>query len=106
MAVIILPDAQQDVLTLQEYMLDKWEESGWLKAEDEIFEKLKNIDAEIFKGSSVKEFASVGIFEYQYVFTSHHKIVYRRFGKDTYVYVIAAHRQDFPTLLMKRFLKK
>ena len=33
MAVVILPDAQADLLSLQEYMLDKWGEVAWLKAE-------------------------------------------------------------------------
>ena len=40
MAVVILPDAQDDLLSLQEYMLDKWGEFEWLKAEDEIFKSL------------------------------------------------------------------
>lgn len=106
MAVIILPDAQEDLLSLQEYMLDKWGEIEWLKAEDEIFEKLEKVDTESFPGTAVKELASVGIFEYQNVFTSHHKLIYRRIDGDIYVYVIAGHRQDFPTLLMKRLLKK
>jgi toxin ParE1/3/4 len=62
-AIFILPDAQEDLLSLQEYMLDKWSASDWLKAEDEIFEKL------------------------------------------ALVYVVAGHRQDHPTLLMKRLLR-
>ena len=40
MAVIILPDAQKDLISLQEYMLNKWSEADGLKAEDEIFDKL------------------------------------------------------------------
>ena len=105
MAVIILPDAQEDLLSLQEYMLGKWSEAAWLKAEDEIFEKLALVDTGFLTGAPVQELASVGIFEYQNVFTSHHKLVYRRIKADVYVYVIAANRQDFPTLLMKRLLK-
>ena len=105
MAVIILPDAQEDMLSLQEYMLDKWNEAGWLKAEDEIFEKLALVDTGFLTGAPVQDLASVGIFEYQNVFTSHHKLVYRRINADVYVYIIAAHRQDFPALLMKRLLK-
>ena len=105
MAIIILPDAQEDLLSLQEYMLDKWSEADWLKAEDEIFEKLALVDTGFLTGAPVQEFASVGIFEYQNVFTSHHKLVYRRINTDVYVYVIAAHRQDFSTLLTKRLLK-
>jgi plasmid stabilization system protein ParE len=105
MAVIILPDAQDDLLVLQEYMLDKWGEASWLKAEDEIFDKLANVDSDRFKGTPVQELASVGILDYQNVYTSHHKLVYRRLNKDTYVYLVAGHRQDFPTLLMRRLLK-
>jgi plasmid stabilization system protein ParE len=105
MAVFILPDAQEDLFSLQEYMLDKWSEADWLKAEDEIFEKLVLVDTGFLTGASVQELASVGIFEYRNVFTSHHKLVYRRINADIYVYAIASHRQIFQTLLMKRLLK-
>jgi toxin ParE1/3/4 len=106
MAVIILPDAQADLLSLQEYMLDKWSEVAWLKAEDEIFEKLEKIDAGILNGTAVQELASVGIEDYQNVYTTHHKLVFRRIDGDTYVYLIAGHRQDYPTILEKRLLRR
>jgi plasmid stabilization system protein ParE len=105
MAVIILPSAQDDLLELQDYMLGKWSEADWLKAEDEIFDKLEKADAGLFNGTPVQELAAVGIVDYRNVYTSHHKLVYRRIGSDTYVYLVAGHRQDFPTLLMKRVLK-
>ena len=105
MAIIILPDAQEDLLSLQEYMLNKWSETDWLNAENDIFEKLGLVDSGLLTGAPVQELASVGIFEYQNVFTSHHKLVYRRIDRDVYVYVIASHRQDFPTLLIRRLLK-
>lgn len=105
MAIVILPDAQEDLLSLQEYMLDKWGETDWRHAENEIFEKLARVDTGLLTGAPVQELASVGIFEYQNVFTSHHKLVYRRLNGDVYVYAVAGHRQDFPTLLMKRLLK-
>lgn len=105
MAVIILPDAQDDLLWLQKYMLDKWSEASWLKAEDEIFEKLAKVDSGLFSGTSVQALAAVGILAYRNIYTSHHKLVYRRVVNDTYVYLVAGHRQDFPTLLIKRLLK-
>ncbi|MGB4766900.1 MAG: type II toxin-antitoxin system RelE/ParE family toxin [Rugosibacter sp.] len=106
MAVVILPDAQADLLSLQDYMLDKWGEVAWLKAEDEIFEKLEKVDSGIFNGTPVQELASVGILDYQNVYTSHHKLVYRWLGSDIYVYLIAGHRQDYPTILVKRLLSR
>ncbi len=105
MAIIILPDAQEDLLSLQEYLLDKWSETDWLKAEDEIFDKLALIDTGLLTGASVQELATVGILEYQNIFTSHHKLVYRRINGDVYVYAAAGHRQDYPTVLMKRLLR-
>ena len=105
MAIFILPDAQEDLLSLQEYMLDEWSESDWLKAEEEIFEKLALVETGFLTGASVQELAPVGILEYRNVFTSHHKLVYRRVGDDTFVYAVAGHRQDYPTLLMKRLLR-
>jgi hypothetical protein len=104
MAVIILPDAQAQLLSLQDYMLKSWSQSDWLKAEDEIFEKLEKIDSGQFNGSVIHELASVGIQDFKNAYTSHHKIVYKRFGKDTFVYLIASHKQDFPTLLSKIIL--
>lgn len=105
MSIIILPDAQEDLLSLQEYMLNKWSETDWLNAENEIFEKLALVDTGLLTGPPVQELASVGIFEYQNVFTSHHKLVYRRIDRDVYVYLMASHRQDFPTLLVRRLLE-
>jgi plasmid stabilization system protein ParE len=104
-AIIILPDAQEDLLSLQEYMLGKWSETNWLNAEDEIFEKLALVDKGFLSGAPVQELASVGILEYLNVYTSHHQLVYRRINGNIYVYAIASHRQDFQTLLMKRLLK-
>ena len=69
MAVFILPDAQEDLLSLQEYMLGKWSEADWQKAEDEIFVKLALVDTGFLSGAPVQELASVGIFEYRNIFT-------------------------------------
>ncbi|NDE18577.1 type II toxin-antitoxin system RelE/ParE family toxin, partial [bacterium] len=32
--------------------------------------------------------------------------VYRRIDQDTFVYLIAGHRQDFPTILTKRLMER
>jgi plasmid stabilization system protein ParE len=104
-AIVVLAHAQHDLLSLQDYMLDRWSEVEWLKAEDEIFEKLQLVETGFLTGPAVQELASVGIFEYRDVFTSHHKLVYRRVESDTILYAAAGHQQDFPTLLMKRLLR-
>ena len=105
MAIVILPSAQEDLLWLQEYMLDKWSESEWIEAENEIFDKLALVDSELLTGAPVQELAAVGIFDYRCMLTSHHKLVYRQMDGHVVVYVVASHRQDYPTLLMTRLLK-
>ena len=85
MAVIILPDAQDDLISLPKCMLERWSEADWLTADDEIFEKLVLVDAGFLTGAPVRELALVGVFKYQNVFTSHHKLVYRCINADVYV---------------------
>ena len=106
MAIIILPDAQDDLLSLQDYMLDQWGESTWELAEDEIFEKLHLIDTGLLDGSPIPELAAVGINIYKNVYTSHHKLVYQRLDGNTYLYLAAGHRQDYPNILLKRLLRR
>lgn len=106
MAIVILPDAQADLLSLQACMLDKWSEAEGLKAEDEMFDKLTRVDTGVLVGAPVPTLASVGMFEYGQVFTTHHKLGYRRVDGCTHVYAIAGHRQNFPTLLMQRLLTR
>jgi toxin ParE1/3/4 len=105
MAITILPDAQEDLLPLREYMLNNWSEADLINAENEIFDKLALLDPGLLTGAPIQELASVGINEYQNVFTTHHKLVYRRINSNIYVHTIAGHRQNYPTLLMARLLK-
>ncbi|MDQ1259544.1 MAG: toxin ParE1/3/4 [Pseudomonadota bacterium] len=105
MAVYLLPGAQGDLLALQEYMLATWSLADWLRAEDEIFDKLDTVDAGLLAGAPVPELAIAGITDYRQVLTSHHKLVYRMVDADVYVYAVAAQRQDFPALLMRRLLR-
>jgi len=106
MAVMFLPDAQDDMLSLQTYMLNKWGAILWLQAENDIFDKLEQVDAGSFPGIAAEELVLVGIHDYKSVITSHHRLVYRRHDNDTFVYLVAGHKQDYGTLLMKRMLKK
>jgi toxin ParE1/3/4 len=86
-------------------MLNKRSEPDWMNAENQIFDKLALLDSGILTGAPIQELAPVGIFEYQNVFTSRHRLVYRRIDGDICVYGIAGYRQDYPTLLMTRMMK-
>lgn len=106
MSIVILPDAQQDLLALQDYMLDRWTTDLWLKAEDEIFAKLMDLDTGLINGAPLTELAAVGIRDYRTLVTSHHRVLYRKIENVTYVYAIAGHQQDFQTLLIRRLFRR
>ena len=106
MSIIILPDAQQDLLSLQDYMLTRWTAELWLRAEDEIFNKLADLEGGLINGPPVGELASVGIRDYRSLVTSHHRILYRQIDGTTYVYAVAGQQQDFQTLLLRRLFKR
>ena len=78
MAIVILPDAQADLLDLQDYMLERWTPELWLAAEDDIFAQLAQVDSGFITGPVVPLLASVGMTEYRTILSSHHRILYRQ----------------------------
>jgi toxin ParE1/3/4 len=106
MAIVILPDAQADLLDLQDYMLQRWTPKLWQSAEDDIFAQLAQVDSGFITGPVVPLLASVGITDYRTVLSSHHRILYRQTDGHTYVYAVAGQTQDFQTLLLRRLFRR
>lgn len=75
MAIVILPDAQADLLDLQATMQDRWTPELWQAAEGDIFAQLFQVDSGFIAGSVVPLLSSVGIADYWTVLTSHHRIL-------------------------------
>jgi plasmid stabilization system protein ParE len=106
MTIVILPDAQADLLNLQDYMLQRWTPELWAAAEDDIFDKLGQVDSGFITGPVVTLLANVGMTDYRTVLSSHHRILYRRIDGNTYVYAVAGQAQGFQTLLLRRLFKR
>lgn len=106
MAIVILPDAQADLLDLQDYMLGRFTPELWLAAEDDIFAQLAQVDSGFISCPVVPLLASVGIMDYRTVRSPHHRILYRRIYGDSVVYVVAGQMQDFQTLLLSRLFRR
>ncbi len=106
MAIVILPDAQADLLELQDYMLQRWNTELWLAAEDDIFAQLAQVDSSLITGPVVALLADVGITDYRTILTSHHRLLYRQVNGTTFVYAVAGQTQDFQALLLKRLFRR
>jgi plasmid stabilization system protein ParE len=106
MAMVILPDAQADLLDLQDYMLERWTPELWLAAEDDIFAQLAQVDSGFITGPVVPLLASLGMMDYRTVLSSHHRILYRRIDGDTVVYAVAGQMQYFQTLLLRCLFRR
>lgn len=106
MAIVILPDAQADLLELQNYMLQRWNTELWLAAEDDIFAQLAQVDSGFITGPVVALLADVGITDYRTILTSHHRVLYRQVSGATFVYAVAGQTQDFQALLLKRLFRR
>lgn len=106
MAIIILPDAQEDLLALQRYTLKQWSLELSDKAVNEIFNLLDQIEAGKRSGPPVPELAEVGITDYLGILTSHHRIVYRKIDDVVFVYIVAGQQQDFMSLLTRRVMQR
>ena len=105
MAIVILPDAQADLLDLQDHMLERWTPELWV-AEQDIFDQLAQVDSGFITGPVIPLLASVGMTDYRTVLSSHHRILYRQMDGNTYVYAVAGQTQDFQTLLLRRLFRR
>ncbi|HEX8955513.1 MAG TPA: hypothetical protein VF798_04530 [Burkholderiaceae bacterium] len=83
MAVTILPGAEDGLLELQDHMLSQWDLKLWPKAENEMFDKLDTIGQGMIKGLPIRELVRLG---------------------DTYVYLVAAQKRNFKSLLFRRLM--
>jgi len=106
MAIVILPDAQADLLDLQDYMLERWTPELWLAAEEDIFAQLAQVDSGFIAGPVIPLLASVGMTDYRTILSSHHRILYRQTDGNTYVYAVAGQTQDFQALLLRRLFRR
>lgn len=106
MAIVILPDAQADLLDLQAYMLERWTPELWLAAEEDIFAQLAQVDSGFINGPVIPLLASVGMMDYRTILSSNHRILYRQIDGNTYVYAVAGQAQDFQTLLLRRLFRR
>ena len=106
MAIAILPDAQADLLDLQDHMLARWTPEFWQAAEEDIFAQLAQVDSGLITGPVIPLLASVGMTDYRTILSSHHRILYRQIDGDTLVYAVAGQTQDFQTLLLRRLFRR
>ena len=88
MAIVILPDAQADLLDLQDHLLERWTPELWLAAEQDIFDQLAQVDSGFITGPVIPLLASVGMTDYRTVLSSHHRILYRQIDGNTHVYAV------------------
>ena len=106
MTIVILPDAQADLLELQDYMLDRWTHDLWAAAEEDIFAQLARVDSGLITGPVVPLLGSVGITDDRTVLSSHHRLLYRQVDGHTDVYAVAGQAQDFQDLLLRRLFRR
>jgi len=61
MAILILPDAQEDVKALRRYMVKKWNLPMWVDAKREMFARFEAIQSGKLNDFQIPELASLGI---------------------------------------------
>ncbi len=76
-------------------MLQRWTPELWAAAEDDIFDKLAQVDSGFIAGPVVPLLVNVGMTDYRTILSSHHRLLYRQMDGKTYVYAVARQAQDF-----------
>lgn len=102
--VVLTDDAVRDLEDIDDYLSkrDAPEKADYVLGKiEEILLKLVDLPD---RGAYPKELSALGIREYREVFFKPYRIIYRVFGDNVYVYVIADGRRDMQSLLSRRLL--
>ena len=102
--VVLTDDAVRDLEDIDDYLSkhDAPEKADYVLGQiEEILLKLVDLPD---RGAYPKELSALGIREYREVFFKPYRIIYRVFGNNVYVYVIADGRRDMQSLLSRRLL--
>ncbi|HEY0296732.1 MAG TPA: type II toxin-antitoxin system RelE/ParE family toxin [Bordetella sp.] len=105
MTVFHVSEAQADLAALQDYMLAKWGSALCDQALEEVYDQMDALDQGKLNGVPVVELIELGIDGYLMTQTSHHRIIYKQVGGNTYVYIVAGQRQDFLQVLETRLMQ-
>ncbi|HEY4368781.1 MAG TPA: type II toxin-antitoxin system RelE/ParE family toxin [Steroidobacteraceae bacterium] len=102
--VLLTEDAEQDLENLYDYIAEHDSPQNAEGVLDRLLEATQGLTAFPERGSQPKELRAVGIQEYRQVFFKPYRVIYRVFGDQVIVYLIADGRRDMQDLLSHHLL--
>ena len=103
-AVLLTADAERDLEDIYDFIAA----NDSVEHADHVLERLLEVTGNLAvmpdRGSVPRELRDLGIREYRQAFFKPYRVIYRVFGQDVVVYVIADGRRDLQELLARRLL--
>lgn len=102
--VALTDDAARDLELIHEYLSEHESPNSANQLLDRMEQTLNQLSELPGRGHYPRELLVFGIREYRELRVKPYRIIYRVFGNDVYVYLIADGRRDMQTLLARRLL--
>jgi toxin ParE1/3/4 len=102
--VLLTEGAEQDLEAIHDYIaeFDCVDNANYVL--DQLLDAVSNLSRFPERGSYPKELVALGIKEYRQTFFKPYRVIYRVFGKQVIIYVIADGRRDMQSVLGRRLL--
>ena len=102
--VVLTQGAEHDLEALFDHIAEFDCVANAHRVLDKLVEITQSLSQLPERGSYPKELLALGIKEYRQVFFKPYRLIYRVYGQQVVVYLIADGRRDMPTLLGRRLL--
>jgi len=104
-AVIILPNAEEDLKEIHSYLVNTFSRKEWLEAYKKIKHALVQLKSFPESGPVFSEVQTLNLFQYRQIMAGINRIVYEIRDNIVYVHIICDSRREMKTLLAKRFFQ-
>ncbi len=102
--VVLTEDAERDLEDIVTYIAKNDSPARAEHVLNRLLEIADGLTAAPSRGSQPKELRSLGDQEYRQVFFKPYRLIYRVFGQQVTIYIIADGRRDMQSLLARRLL--
>ena len=102
--VVLTEDAERDLEDIVTYIAKNDSPARAEHVLNRLLEIADSLTAAPSRGSQPKELRSLGDQEYRQVFFKPYRLIYRVFGQQVAIYIIADGRRDMQSLLARRLL--
>jgi toxin ParE1/3/4 len=102
--VVLTGGAESDLEDIYRHIAERDSQAAADHVLDRLLQATEALRTSADRGSCPKELRSIGVLEYRQIFFKPYRLIYRTYGRQVVVFVIADGRREMQSLLARRLL--